>query len=571
MRIPAIVLVFPLCAAFVAAQSTIVIPNGMATTEGNTSNAFPWGRTGIGLKIQNVYDSTNFTLQGVNIPVAITRLRWRPSTGVSSTASSYPLGATVKLSTCPVDQNSVTANFAANEGADLTTVWTGPVYWPAAAGTTGPCPFLIDLPLQTPFIYDPNLGDLNIETDLPVQTFTGTGLQLDVQQAPVLASRVYMSTGYPAGSIFTTLSHGVVVEVTYTPAAGYASTSVYGAGCYNASAPPDFASFYENFATSPSFDLGGSSMSLIPSGGGYTMIPGLTPFLPPTGAATALALTDDSFTPVTLGSAFPYNGGATTSLEVCSNGFVSVATGNGASFTPSSSGMLSAPQTAWWNWHDFNPATAGSGQVKFEEVGSVSYITWDGVWDFGGGAAANANTFQFQFDRTSGIVTMCWGTMSTLGGTGFLVGYSPGGASGDPGNRDLSASLPGGFTTRGTDLVALAHSSSARPVIGTSINLLTTNVPFGTLLGADILSFTRFNPGIDLTILGMPGCRQYVGLDTTLTFFPAGGTGSVAINIPNNPGFAGLHLFSQGAAFATGFNPLGVVAANGIDLKLDIN
>jgi hypothetical protein len=568
MRTLAIVLAASLCTA-VSAQ-VIVIPNGMASTEGNTSNAFPWGRTGIGLRIQNVYDSSNFTLQGVNFPVAITRLRWRPDSSATAVASSYPLGATVRLSTCPVDQSLVTANFAANQGADVTTVWTGPVSWPALGPGPGPRPFLIDLPLQVPFVYDPNAGDLNIDTDLPVQAFTGAGMQLDVQGSPALASRVYMSTGYPTGTIFTTLSHGVVVEVTYAPAAGYASAAPYGTGCYNASAPGDYASFYELFSSAASFDLGGSSMTMIPTGGGYAMIPGISPYVAPSGAATALVLGDDTITTVTLSSAFPYNGGSTTSLEVCSNGFVSVATGNGTAYTPSAGGMLGAPQTGWWNWHDFNPSAAGSGQVKYEEVGLISYITWDGVWDYAGSSAANASTWQLQLDRSSGLVTMAWGTMSTLGNA-FLVGYSPGGASADPGSRDISATLPGGFSVRAADLVALAHSSSARPVIGTSINLLTTNIPAGTVLGADILSFTQHNPGIDLTIIGMPGCRQYVGLDTSLTFFPAGGTGTVPLNIPNVAAFAGLHLFSQGASFTSGFNALGVLAANGIDLKLDIN
>jgi hypothetical protein len=570
MRNPLIVLVLPLCAAIGAAQ-TIVIPNGMASTEGNTSNAFPWGRGGTGLKIQNVYDSTNFTLQGVNFPVAITRLRWRPNTSASSLASSYATGATVKLSTCPVDQNSVTANFAANEGADLTTVWTGPVSWPAAAVVVGPCPFLIDLPLQTPFIYDPNAGDLNIETDLPIQTFTGTGLQLDVQSTGSLSSRVFMSTGYPAGTVSTTLNHGVVVEVTYAPAAGYASAAPYGTGCYNASTPPDYASFYENFATAPAFDLGGSSMTMVPAiGGGYTVIPGISPYVAPTGAATALALTDDSITNVTLSTPFPCNGGPTTTLEVCSNGFVSLPTGNGTGFTPAVGTFLNATKTGWWNWHDFNPSIVGSGLVKYEEVGSISYITWDGVWDFGGTTVANASNWQLQFDRSTGTVTWAWTTMSTLG-NGFLVGFSPGGGSGDPGNRDISATLPGSFSIQPADLVALANGSSARPILGTTINLLTTHVPASAAFGADILSFTQFNPGIDLTILGMPGCRQFVGLDTTLTFFPVSGTGSVSLFIPNVPVYAGLHLYSQGAAFVAGVNPLGALASNGVDLKLDIN
>src|SRR5262245_38257248 len=207
-------------------QLTVVIPNGMAAAEGISSNAFPWGRGGSGLRIQNIYDTVNFPAQGIAARIRITRLRWRPNGSVASAASNYPVGATVKLSTSPLDWSVPSTTFASNQGADLTTVFSGPVSWPAAAATPGPSPFLIDIPLTTPFRYDPSLGDLNIETDLPVQTFTGTGLQLDVQGTGSSSSRVFLSTGYVNGgpnattTFAPTLSHGVVVEVTYTPANG---------------------------------------------------------------------------------------------------------------------------------------------------------------------------------------------------------------------------------------------------------------------------------------------------------------------------------------------------------------
>jgi hypothetical protein len=535
----------------------------MATTEGNSSNAFPWGVGSFGLKIQNIYDSSNFTAQGVNFPVVITRLRWRPNTFTGSVASGYPLGATVKMSTCPVDQSLVAANFAANEGVDLTTVWTGPVSWPAAAATMGPSPFLIDLPLSTPFLYDPNAGDLNIETDLPVQSSSATALQLDVQTVGSLSSRVYMSAGYPSGPINVTREHGVVVEVTYAPpAADFATAGVYGRGCY-------YASFYEFFGRASSFDLSNSAMTMIPAGGGYTMVPGTTSFVPPSGAATTLMLHDDDRMLVSLGSAFPFNGLAIFHLMVCSNGFVSLAD-DGELSQPRVEYMLSQAWPGWWIWHDFNPFAAGSGHVKFEEVGPISYITWDGVLDFSGTPAAAPSTFQFQFDRSTGAVHLVWGTMSLVGDTGFLVGYSPGGASRDPGGRDLTSALPGTFTVGPTDL-APAHASNARPVLGTSINLVTTYMPASSVVGADILSFTQYNPGIDLTALGMLNCSQYVGLDSVLVFLPVAGTGTMALSIPNNPGFAGLHVFSQGAAFVAGVNPLGALSSNGVNLKLGIN
>lgn len=63
------------------AQIPIVIPNGCDVAPGNTSNAFPWGTNAAawpGLRLMCIYDASNFTLQGINQPVVITRLRWRP-------------------------------------------------------------------------------------------------------------------------------------------------------------------------------------------------------------------------------------------------------------------------------------------------------------------------------------------------------------------------------------------------------------------------------------------------------------------------------------------------------------
>jgi PKD repeat protein len=212
--------------AAAVAQSTVVIPNGAGTAEGNGANAFPWGRGGNGIRCQNLYDSVNFTNQGVSTPVVISRLRWRPNTGASSLATSYATGGTVKLSTSPLDQAAISTTLTNNQGSDLTTVFSGPVSWPAAAATTGPCPFLIDVPLATSFYYDPSRGDLNVETDLPIQSFTGTQIQLDhhANATTAPASRAIVTTGYsnagPNETGVVGLNTGAVVELTYTAATG---------------------------------------------------------------------------------------------------------------------------------------------------------------------------------------------------------------------------------------------------------------------------------------------------------------------------------------------------------------
>jgi len=215
-------LVVSLLAASAAAQFQVVVPAGMAAAEGSTSNLFPWGRGGTGLLHQCIYDSSHFTTQGIASPILITGLKWRPNTNVALVASSYTAGCSVKLSTAPVDWSLATNVFAANRGADLTTCYSGVVSWGAQAAQAGPTPFGISVPFTTNFLYDPSLGDLNIECDLPIQTFTGTGPQLDVHAVAgqALASRVFMSTGYPTGTGSVGLNHAVVVEVTYVPAAG---------------------------------------------------------------------------------------------------------------------------------------------------------------------------------------------------------------------------------------------------------------------------------------------------------------------------------------------------------------
>lgn len=561
-----VLLVACLIAAPAAAQLTVVIPNGTATTPGNSIHQFPWGRGGGGLLHQSIYDGVNFTAQGITYPITITRLRWRPHVHVTSVASNYPIGATVSMSTCPVLSTAVTTTFANQRGPDNTVVFSGPVSWPAALPAfPGPAPFLIDLPLTTPFTYDPTAGSLNIEVDLPIQSFTGSTLALDVQGTGANASRVFLSNGYVNGgpnattTSAPTIPHGVVVEVTYNAPPGAATSVPYGSGCFDRA-----NSVYEDFPTAAAFDLGGSGMSMVRAGSeGYVCIPALTTYVAPGGAATSLALFDDDEATVALGSPLVHPGGTTSSLTVCSNGFISVAAGNGVAFAPSALAFLAFARTVWATWHDYDPSAAGSGQVKFEEVGAFSYVTWDGVYSIG---STIPNTLQFQFDRSSGNVHVLWPSMIP-GGNGYLVGFKAGGQALDPGNRDISATLPGAFFA-GRDHRSLALAASAPPITGTTINLDTTNAGAGTL-GVSILGFGLINPGIELSGFGMPNCYQLVTTDFITFFLPAGGAFRASLAVPANPGLVGLHVGSQSAVFGdVGANPAGIRSSNALGLLI---
>jgi hypothetical protein len=335
----------------------------------------------------------------------------------------------------------------------------------------------------------------------------------------------------------------------------FAQDTPVGTGCGGSNCQ---RSFYEFFAPASAFDLANSQWSLTFNAGSYTLGPGSATFAP--AAGTTLTLSDDSGQNVTLPFALPYPGGTTNSLWVCSNGFVS-AGGNSTTFDPSVNELLSGTPRWAALWHDLNPGAGG--QVRVESTASVVRITYNAVANFSGGGFA---TFQYQF-FPNGNVNVIYQAV-TAAGNNYLVGYSPGGGSADPGSWNISANLAGGLSlcTAPTPNVALA--SSARPVLGTPINLVTTNIPTGTLLGVSILSLTQYSPGIDLGSLGMPGCTLYAGLDVLSTFATPGTSASVPWNIPNVPSASGTVVMNQSATLTPGINAFGFATSNAVQLLL---
>ena len=375
---------------------------------------------------------------------------------------------------------------------------------------------------------------------------------------------------YPFGAPFGLPTAGRLWNgrVNYCPVGSgtvLATNTTTGAGCITVA---DISS-YENFATAGAFDLANTAISLIHTGSGYLAIPGITTYVAPSAGAQVLALTDDSEASVTLSQAMRVgSSSSTTTLTVCSNGFISAGTGNGTGFTPTPSIFLAGTRV-WWSlgWHDYNPSIVGSGQVKFEQIGNIAYITWDGVWDFGGATAANANTLQAQFDVTTGTAHFVYQTMSTLG-NGFLVGFSDAGASADPGSMDISAALPATYSAATFAVQPLAVAATSRPVTGTSWNLNVTNVPGTGVLGVDIFGLS--DPAIpDLAFLGAPGCGLRASLDVLNAWIVAGNSHGYSFAVPNNPALVNVHLYTMSAVFQNPpVNAFGAITSNGIDGKI---
>jgi hypothetical protein len=340
------------------------------------------------------------------------------------------------------------------------------------------------------------------------------------------------------------------------PACTFGRSSVYGFGC------PKPAVAYEYFDFANPIDLSNSAIDFVAlPGGGYLALPATGFF---TGYTNAISSGDDVVTgPFTLPFAYNFPGGNTTGIDISSNGFVWLSTGN---FNPRCcygdpyAFVADGPSIAGL-WQDLNPSAGGTIYYDVDPNNTEVHITWVGVPEF---PAVGANTFQITL-RSDGSFRLSYQGVANQSHDA-LVGFSQGFGVTDPGTRDFSQ-LPFSIGSGGTAL-ELAAAVGSRPVLGQNFTMDINQISNGTVLGAMILGFGSFNPGIDLSPLGLTGCDQYVSLDAS-NFFPTFGnpSASYVFGVPSSTAFAGFLLYAQAATVTPGINPTGVVVSNGLAME----
>ncbi|HLQ38885.1 MAG TPA: hypothetical protein VK348_13835 [Planctomycetota bacterium] len=369
--------------------------------------------------------------------------------------------------------------------------------------------------------------------------------------------------------IFRRSGGGYIVDASTCIAA---SNTPYGNGCYR-----NFISFYQDFGTSP-LDLANSSILMTPSGGGYLVSSGSSSFFTP--VAADLALDDDGISaglllPFTL--AFP--GGSTTHVQVCADGYILLQDGTsdpfGGEFLAESPALLNELPRLCPAWHDWRPASAGPGNggagTIHYDVGpgnTAVYVTYNGIGESSG--AGGSSTFQVAIFN-SGAIEFRYHAFNYTdpNAFGMVVGFSQGGGALDPGNRDLSLSLP--FNTQGTDgPPPLTADVSPPPVFGTVVTLTTSNVPAAALVTASFLSFGQVSPGLDLGSLGAPGCLQLLTTSPPVSMLLFGSpTVTRTLTIPTGPVWVGVQVYTQSASLVPGVNALGLLTSNGVRMRFN--
>ncbi|MBL8755883.1 MAG: hypothetical protein JNK15_21480 [Planctomycetes bacterium] len=351
---------------------------------------------------------------------------------------------------------------------------------------------------------------------------------------------------------------GLTVQVLGTAPSGLSFANKYSVG--NSSCGVCRGSFYELWTPSSTFDMGGRSMTLTLVNGAYSMSETPVAFVPLAGQNLNFAF--NQATAVALPFTLAYPGGTTNQLHVSASGYVSPGF-NANQLVPSASLLLSG-QPRWAGvWAPFAPT--GANNVYADVDASRAILTWNAVPLIGSGPAS---TFQMQF-FPNGTVHVVWQSVASSAFS-VMSGWSTGGGQADPGETDLSAALPAGFSLCAAPFDGLVLGASANPVLGTTLQWQLGGIPAGTGVGALFRSLTQATPAIDLTSIGMPGCQAHVVLPDATAFLAPPASLQIAETIPNVTALVGVTLVGQAVTFNPGLTPLGFVASNGMVLTLGL-
>ena len=363
------------------------------------------------------------------------------------------------------------------------------------------------------------------------------------------------------------------LRITYTPDAASAHYVTLAEGCYFR----PFA-FYENFpagATAP--DVANTSQQWIFVGNNYVVAPGGGSFVAPTSPSLTLAAPgstssanwDDALsTPITLPFTFPFAGGSTNTITIGSNSCIyldsvidnsyDVCGASYGSITPFRDG----PARLAAYFHDLDASAGGTIHYDVDPSNQFVTVTWNAVPEWPVPTALN--TVQITLFAT-GNIDLVFGALANTGvgnGNNALLGITPGNGSRLGAAIDFATAMP--FTS-GDGAIPPVLKMDARPVIGTTPNIVTENVTNGTVLQVLTAGDLLLPVPIDLASVGMPGCLLSINPFVFLTnVINPNNTFTQPFAIPNNPTLQNVQLVFQAAPLTPGFNSLGLLLSNGI-------
>ncbi|MCC6669918.1 MAG: hypothetical protein IT458_02570 [Planctomycetes bacterium] len=187
-----------LLAASLAAQRFIVNPPANATVEASSRISFPFAGSA-SIRFQQICAlSAISTAAGIVDQVSFRRDN--DTVVASGNYLAFSPDFTLTVSTSPRTPLTMSKSFAANVGADVKQVHTGPVNWPAQNKVPpGPTPFAYTVPFSTPFLYLNTNGDFLIDLAINSPNNTNTLYFSDANSSSVGSASLNLGSGCPGG------------------------------------------------------------------------------------------------------------------------------------------------------------------------------------------------------------------------------------------------------------------------------------------------------------------------------------------------------------------------------------
>jgi hypothetical protein len=169
----------------IASADSIVVPNGLDTTDGNDGLG-PWPSGDY--RNQDFISSSQF-----NAPIRITAIYLRPDITQPSPATVSFTNHQIFFSTTSRAISAMSMTFADNIGPDNTLVSSGPL---TVSTLNQPGPgtarlFDIFFPLATPYLYNPSLGNLLIDSH--VTGSTGAAITQDFESGNLAVKTLFFA------------------------------------------------------------------------------------------------------------------------------------------------------------------------------------------------------------------------------------------------------------------------------------------------------------------------------------------------------------------------------------------
>jgi len=513
--------------------------------------------------------------------IAISQIAtWTYDQGQGNPVVPNQVGATgvVNVYTCPTTRIGNESNAPTNPGSPWVLLGSGTI---TVVATPGESTIVFNPPLVLP------AGQWGVALNyLPTTNGPNPG--------PLHCLGVSPNPNQPVSDQFLTYSNDSIqqtawtgagtdspnLRITYTPDAASAHYVALGEGCYFRP-----HGFYERFLPSPTApDIQNTSQQWINLGTNYVVVPGATAVVPSTspsitlqayGSSSSTSWDDALSTPIVLPFTFNYPGGSTTDITIGSNGFVYLRAvqNNTFEFCGASYGSIlpfrdGPPRIAPF-YVDLDPTTAGSIHYDVDPTNQFVRITWNAVVEWTATIDPTAlNTMQLTL-HANGNVDIAYGNLANRGvaaANDAIYGFTDGDGARLPPAVDISAAMP---LTTGDGEIPPVLGMDARPVIGTTPNIVTTNVKPGTLVQILAAGDQLAPVPVDLAIIGMPGCllptNPFVFLTNTIT---PQNTFEQPFAIPNVPSLQNQQLVFQAAPLTPGLNALGLLLSNGICTRI---